>query len=140
MEYIVTNSVKAVTELLDSVEDVGCEDAEKLQASKEVMANMLLKSLRAGDPVFERVSRAVYVAVRSAVLGGTAAHGRNLAETVLRRSGFCALSLSMFFPCLFTTYTVLVDRVIEMADVLIIVAKVSGGVHGEWYLQLVNNV
>ncbi|KAI3966808.1 hypothetical protein MKW92_053658 [Papaver armeniacum] len=138
MECIVTNSVKAVTELLDSVEDVGiieivekfyefmegCEDAEKLQASKEVMANMLLKSLSAGDPVFERVSRAVYVAVRSAVLGGTVAHGRNLAETVLRRVGAA----------------VLVDRVIEMADVLIIVAKVSGGVHGEWYLQVVNNV
>ncbi|RZC81950.1 hypothetical protein C5167_044532 [Papaver somniferum] len=138
MEYIVTNSVKAVTKLLDSVEDVGiieivekfyefmegCEDAEKLQASKEVMANMLLKSLRDGDPVFERVSRAVYVAVRSAVLGGNVAHGRNLAETVLRRVGAA----------------VLVDRVIEMADVLIIVAKVSGGVHGEWYLQVVNNV
>ncbi|KAI3966806.1 hypothetical protein MKW92_053656 [Papaver armeniacum] len=138
MEYIVTNSVKAVTELLDSVEDVGIieivekfyefmegyEDAEKLQASKEVMANMLLKSLRAGDTVFERVSRAVYVAVRSAVLCGTVAHGRNLAETVLR--------VGAAF--------VLVDRVIEMADVLIIVAKVSGDVHGEWYLQLVNNV
>ncbi|KAI3980120.1 hypothetical protein MKX01_034726 [Papaver californicum] len=138
MEYIVTNSVKAVTKLLDSVEDVGiieivenfyefmegCEDAEKLQASKEVMANMLLKSLRAGDPVFERVSRAVYVAVRSAVLGGTVAHGRNLAETVLRRVGAA----------------VLVNQVIEIAEVLIIVAKVSGGVHGEWYLQVVNNV
>ncbi|XP_026411344.1 uncharacterized protein LOC113306647 [Papaver somniferum] len=138
MEYIVTNSVKAVTELLDSVEDVGIieivekfyefmegsEDAEKLQASKEVMANMLLKSLRAGDPVFERVSLAVYVAVRSAVLGGTVAHGRNLAETVLRRVGAA----------------VLVDRVIEIAEVLIIVAKVSGSVHGEWYLQVVNNV
>ncbi|RZC54087.1 hypothetical protein C5167_012946 [Papaver somniferum] len=138
MEYIVTNSVKAVTELLDSVEDVGiieivekfyefmegCEDAEKLQASKEVMASMLLKSLRAGDPVFERVSRAVYVAVRSAVLGGTVAHGRNLAETVLRRVGAA----------------VLVDRVIEIAEVLIIVAKVSGSVHGEWYSQVVSNV
>ncbi|MCL7026217.1 hypothetical protein MKW94_027960 [Papaver nudicaule] len=138
MEYIVTNSVKAVTELLDSVEDVGiieivdkfhefmegCEDAEKLQASKEVMANMLLKSLRAGDPVFERVSRAVYVAARSAVLGGTMTQGRNLAETVLRRVGAA----------------VLVDRVIEIAEVLIIVAKVSGDVHREWYLQVLNNV
>ncbi|KAI3887931.1 hypothetical protein MKX03_013166 [Papaver bracteatum] len=138
MEYIVTNSVKAVTELLDSAEDVGIveivekiyefiegsEDAEKLQASKEVMANMLLRSLRAGDPVFERVSRAVYVAVRSAVLGGTVAHGRNLAETVLRRVGAA----------------VLVDQVIEIAEVLIIVAKVSGSVHGEWYLQVVSNV
>ncbi|KAI3918395.1 hypothetical protein MKX01_041715 [Papaver californicum] len=138
MEYIVKNSVKAVTELLDSVEDVGiieivekfyefmegCEDAEKLHASKEVMANMLLKSLRARHPVFERVSRAVYVAVRSAVLGGTVAHGRNLAETVMRRVGAA----------------VLVDRVIEIAEVLIIVAKVSGGVHVEWYLQVVNNV
>ncbi|MCL7032215.1 hypothetical protein MKW94_010935 [Papaver nudicaule] len=138
MEYIVTNSVKAVTELLDSVEDVGiieivdkcyefvegCEDAEKLQASKEVMANMLLKSLRAGDPVFARVSRAVYVAARSAVLGGTmAAQGKNLAETVLRRVGAA----------------VLVDRVIEIAEVLIIVAKVSGVVHREWYLQVLNN-
>ncbi|MCL7024850.1 hypothetical protein MKW94_004355 [Papaver nudicaule] len=124
MEYTVTNSVKAVTDLLDSVEDVGCEeDAEKLQASKEVMANMLLKSLRAGDPVFERVSRAVYVAARSAVLGGTMeAQGRNLAETVMRRVGAA----------------VLVDRVIEIAEVLIIVAKVSGDVHREWYLQVLN--
>ncbi|MCL7025602.1 hypothetical protein MKW94_028977 [Papaver nudicaule] len=139
MEYIVTNSVKAVTELLDSVENVGIieivdkcyefmegceEDAEKLHASKEVMANMLLKSLRAGDPVFERVSRAVYAAARSAVLGGTMAQGRNLAETVMRRVGAA----------------VLVDRVIEIAEVLIIVAKVSGDVHREWYLQVLNNV
>ncbi|MCL7043041.1 hypothetical protein MKW94_026560 [Papaver nudicaule] len=140
MEYIVTKSVKAGTELLDSVEDVGIieivdkcyefmegceEDAEELQASKEVMANMLLKSLRAGDPVFERVSRAVYVAARSAVLGGTmGAQGRNLAETVLRRVGAA----------------VLVDRVIGIAEVLIIVAKVSGDVHREWYLQVLNNV
>ncbi|MCL7038294.1 hypothetical protein MKW94_006940 [Papaver nudicaule] len=141
MECLVTSSVKAVTELLDSVEDVGiieivdkcyefmegyCEDAaEKLQASKQVMANMLLKSLSAGDPVFERVSRAVYVAARSAVLGGTmGAQGRNLAETVLRRVGAALL----------------VDRVIETAEVLIIVAKVSGDVHREWYLQVLNNV
>ncbi|MCL7045526.1 hypothetical protein MKW94_020629 [Papaver nudicaule] len=128
MEYIVTSSVKAVTELLDSIEDVGiieivgkcyefmegCEDAESLQASKEVIANMLLKSLRAEDPVFERVSRVVYVAARSAVL----------AETVLRRVGAA----------------VLVDRVMEIAEVLIIVAKVSGDVHREWYLQVLNNV
>ncbi|OVA06119.1 T-complex 11 [Macleaya cordata] len=141
MEYIVTNSVKALTELLDSVEDVGITeivkkiyefaegsetnlDADKLQASKEVMANMLLKSLRAGDPVFERVSRAVHLAIRAAVLGGTAAQGRKSAEIALRRVGAA----------------VLIDRVMEIAEVLIIVATVSGGIHGEWYAQVMKNI
>ncbi len=84
------------------------------------MARMLAKSLQAGDPVFEKVSRAVYVAARGVVLGGSGPHGKKLAEMALRRVGAAVLT----------------ERVVEAAEVLVVAATVSVSVHGAWYTHL----
>lgn len=141
MDNIVSTYVKQLSDLLDSAEDVGvpeivetisgflqgCDpvlDAGKLQARKLVMANMLAKSLQAGDPIFARVSRTAYLAVRGAVLGGNGTKGRQLVETALQRLGAALLT----------------DKLMEAAEVLIVVAVVSGNVHGAWYVEVLNSL
>ena len=84
------------------------------------MARMLAKSLQAGDPVFEKVSRAVYLAVRGVVLGGSGPRGIKLAETALRQVGAAVLT----------------KRVVEAAEVLVVAATVSVSVHEPWYINL----
>ncbi|KAA8538698.1 hypothetical protein F0562_028321 [Nyssa sinensis] len=137
MENIVSQCVKRLSELLDSVEDVGISeivetmngfsegnDVKKLRARKEVMANMLAKSLRAGDAIFTRVSRTVYLAARGVVLGGSGIKGRELTEMALRRVGAALLT----------------EKVVEAAEVLVVVATVSSRVHGPWYDQVIKNI
>ncbi|KAE8056180.1 hypothetical protein FH972_012973 [Carpinus fangiana] len=141
MDNIVSTCVKQLSDLLDSVEDVGvpeivetisgfpqgCDhvlDVGKFQARKHVMANMLAKSLQAGDPIFARVSRTAYLAGRGAVLGGNGTKGRKLVETALQRLGAALLT----------------DKLMEAAEVLIVVAVVSGNVHGAWYEELLNSL
>uniref|UniRef100_A0A5B7BYP5 T-complex protein 11 n=1 Tax=Davidia involucrata TaxID=16924 RepID=A0A5B7BYP5_DAVIN len=137
MENIVSRCVKRLSELLDSVEDVGISeiietingfsegnDPGKLQARKEVMANMLAKSLRAGDAIFTRVSRTIYLAARGVVLGGSGVKGRELAEMALKRVGAALLT----------------EKVVEAAEVLVVVATVTGSVHGAWYDQAIKNI
>ena len=51
------------------------------------MSRMLVKSLQAGDAMFERVSHAVYLAARVVVLAGNGPQGRKLAEMALRQVG-----------------------------------------------------
>ena len=51
------------------------------------MSRMLVKSLQAGDAMFERVSHAVYLAARVVVLAGNGPQGRKLAEMALRWVG-----------------------------------------------------
>ncbi|KAF2290892.1 hypothetical protein GH714_016284 [Hevea brasiliensis] len=85
MENIVSECMKQLYELLDSVEDVGISEivakisgllkgnglvfgAEKLQAKETLTENMLGKSLQAGDPIFARVSRCIYQDLRVVVL------------------------------------------------------------------------
>ncbi|KAF9602130.1 hypothetical protein IFM89_025175 [Coptis chinensis] len=130
VENAICNSVGRLTELLDRVEDVGiaeivvtisessCDyvDAEKLQSRKEVMANMLGKSLRDGDPVFSSVSRAVYLAARAVVFGGSGLQGKELAEIALRRIGAAVLT----------------EKLMKAVEVLVVVATVSCNVHGPW--------
>lgn len=88
--------VKQLSELLGSSEDAGineiietlCKFAEsdnsgdgdtiKIQSRKNIMARFLTKSLQDGDPVFSKVSRAVYLAARGVVLGGSGPGGRAL--------------------------------------------------------------
>ncbi|KAF8404280.1 hypothetical protein HHK36_009162 [Tetracentron sinense] len=140
MESVASKSFKRLSELLDNVEDVGITeivetiyglteegdnipDTEKLQAKREVMASMLGKSLQAGDAVFTRVSRTVYLAARGVILGGSGARGRELVEMALRRMGAAVLT----------------EKVMEVAEVLIVVATVSGSVHGPWYANLIEN-
>ncbi|KAL5982942.1 hypothetical protein ACLOJK_017022 [Asimina triloba] len=136
VEAIVSDSVKRLSSLLDLSEDAGiieivetttaaseeenANSTHRLQARKKVMASMLVKSLQAGDPVFSKVSQAVYLAARAVVLGGNTSSGRKLAEASLRRVGSAALT----------------DVVVEAAEVLVVAAMVTGHVHGPWYSVL----
>ncbi|CAL1352601.1 unnamed protein product [Linum trigynum] len=100
------------------------ENSRKLQSRKEVMGRMLARSLQAGDPVFLKVSRAVYSAARGVVLAGSGLKGRKLAETALRQVGAAVLA----------------ERVVEAAEVLVVAAGISVTVHGPWYATLLNSV
>ncbi|GFQ04502.1 T-complex protein 11 homolog [Phtheirospermum japonicum] len=139
MDSILSGSFKRLSTCLDSVADAGIPDiveiltssateeddnkrldANKHQSMKEIMSRMLSKSLQEEDAVFTRVSRAVYVAVRGVVLGGTGKQGRELAEVALQKVGAALL----------------LDEVVEAAAVLVVTAKVSVIVHGPWYANL----
>ncbi|KAL3843691.1 hypothetical protein ACJIZ3_001094 [Penstemon smallii] len=135
MESIISSSVKRLAECLDSKADAGIQDiidaltstivvvdTMKFQPMKELMARMLTKSLQEGDVIFTRVSRAVYLAIQGIVLGGTGKQGRELAEMSLQKIGAALL----------------IDEVVEVASVLVVVAKVSVIVHGPWYANLTN--
>ncbi|GLU16334.1 hypothetical protein SLE2022_327720 [Rubroshorea leprosula] len=137
MEDIISKRVKRLVHLLDSVEDAGVSEIidtitdfsedgdcvlalDKVRARKQVMENMLRKSLQAGDAVYNLISRAVYLATRGAVLGGSGDKGRQLVETALKRVGAALLS----------------DKVLEAVEILIVVAMVSRTVHGAWYEEV----
>ncbi|KAK6121171.1 hypothetical protein DH2020_045092 [Rehmannia glutinosa] len=136
MDSILAGSFKRLSTCLDSVADAGLQDIieilstsieednklldSKLHPMKEIMARMLSKSLQEEDAVFTRVSRAVYLAARGVVLGGTGKQGRELAETALQKVGA----------------TLLLDEVVQAASVLVVTAKVSVIVHGPWYANL----
>ncbi|KAL7082378.1 hypothetical protein ACP275_14G095200 [Erythranthe tilingii] len=135
MDSILMGSVKRLSECLDSVAEAGLQDiieiltsaleeedktSSKLQSMKEIMSRMLSKSLQEEDAVFTRVSRAVYLAVRGVVLGGTGKRGRELAEAALQKVGAALL----------------VDEVVEAASAVVVAAKVSVIVHGPWYANL----
>ncbi|KAL4279481.1 hypothetical protein GQ457_03G002880 [Hibiscus cannabinus] len=141
MESITSNCGERLLEFLDHVKDAGIEgiietisgiprDGDKvtddkiLQTRKAMMARMLAKSLQAGDPVFEKVSGAVYLAFRGILLGGSGTHGRQLAEMALRRVGAGSLT----------------KRVVKEAKVLVVSATVSVRVHGKWYATLIGNM
>ncbi|XP_038681697.1 uncharacterized protein LOC119982411 isoform X2 [Tripterygium wilfordii] len=141
MESILLKCTERVLELLDRVENVSMEeivetmsrfsknsekviDTEKLQTRKLVMMRTLAKSLQARDPVFEKVSRAVYLAARGVVLGGNGPEGKKLAETALRQVGAVALT----------------DKVVEVAEVLGVAATLSVNVHGPWYRNLIESL
>ncbi|KAK8364309.1 hypothetical protein V6Z12_A03G221700 [Gossypium hirsutum] len=141
MEKTISNCTEQLSEFLNCVEDAGIEgivdtiigtsrdgdkvtDDKNLQLRKSMMARMLAKSLQAEDPVFEKVSRAVYLAFRGIVFGGSGTHGRKLAETALRRVGAASLT----------------ERVVKEAKVLVVAATVSIGVHGPWYATLIGNM
>lgn len=130
LETAISDSFKRLTELLDSTADAGVEeivnalaglsDEPKLQNRKEMIGRVLVKSLQSDDPVFIRVSRSIYLATRAVVLGGTADKGQKLAEAALKRVGA----------------TMLLDRVVKAAKVLITVATVSGRIHGPYYRSI----
>ncbi|KAI8027313.1 T-complex protein 11-like protein 1 [Camellia lanceoleosa] len=141
LENIILSCVKQLSELLDSVEDAGIKeitellgtftqgddkagDTIKLESRKNVMARLLMKSLQAGDPIFVRVSRAVYLAVRGVVLGGNGPGGRALAEMALRQVGAASL----------------LDMVMGSSEVVLVAATVSCDVHGPWYVHLIEKM
>ncbi|KAI4318505.1 hypothetical protein MLD38_032201 [Melastoma candidum] len=132
MEGILSRCIQSLVDLLDKVEDVCVEqivealsdfprngellDTESHQ-SRQLMARMLAKSLQAGDPVFERVSHAVYLAARAIVLGGSSPATKKLAEVALRPIGA----------------VVLTERVAEAAQRVAVAAAVSARIHEPWY-------
>ncbi|CAH9116725.1 unnamed protein product [Cuscuta epithymum] len=141
MEMVTLSSVKRLSELLDSVkdaaglhdiieslskvlEDANCVDMAKLQSMKNITGRMLSKSLQAEDPVFVRVARAVYMAARGVLLGGSGEEGKRLAENALRQVGAGALAKEM----------------VEAATVLLVAANVTVNVHGPWYACLVGEL
>ncbi|KAL3515661.1 hypothetical protein ACH5RR_022563 [Cinchona calisaya] len=140
-ENIVLRSVKQLSDLLDTAEDAGISDiteiltkvvddggnsidSVKLQSITDIMARILTKSLQAGDTIFSRISRAIYLAARGVVLGGSGTYGVGLAEIALRQVGAACL----------------LDEVVSAASVLVVAATVSVNVHGPWYARLVGNM
>ncbi|KAJ8759620.1 hypothetical protein K2173_009267 [Erythroxylum novogranatense] len=125
MEYIVSQCFEQLCKLVDGVEEVGLSDIiekingtpkgcnqlldiDKVQDSRTIMANMLAKSLQAGDAVYTHVSRSIYLALRGGVFGRTGLSRRRLVEAAFRR----------------VRAAVLADRVIKAAEVLIVIASV----------------
>ncbi|XP_022867788.1 uncharacterized protein LOC111387460 [Olea europaea var. sylvestris] len=135
MESLLSSSVKNLSARLDSDKDASIPDiiavlceavvksigGMKLESMEEIMARMLAKNLEQEDAVFNMVSRAIYLATRGVVLGGTGKHGRELAEAALQKVGAALL----------------LDEVVAAASVLVAVAKVSVSVHGPWYANLI---
>ncbi|XP_024961462.1 uncharacterized protein LOC112501922 isoform X2 [Cynara cardunculus var. scolymus] len=141
MESTILRCSSQLSRILDTVVDAGLEqivqllsktaerfdksdDSAKTQSRRVVMARTLRKSLQAGDPVFVRVSRAVYLATRGVVLAGSGTHGRGLAEKALRQVGAAILT----------------DKVVARGTVLGVMSRVSENVHGPWYARLIQNM
>ncbi|CAH8376632.1 unnamed protein product [Eruca vesicaria subsp. sativa] len=130
VETITWTCINRLYEMLDAKPDAGLSeimetfsellDSDDTETKKRVIANMLVKSLQAGDPVFTRVSQTIYLATRAAVMAGNNTKKKQLVETMLRRIGTASLS----------------DKVIEVSDILALVANVSHSVHGVWYEEL----
>ncbi|KAK1414663.1 hypothetical protein QVD17_30412 [Tagetes erecta] len=141
MESTIQKCSTELLHLLDTVENAGLEeivevmrkttegfdktnDPTTTESRRLVMARMLRKSVQAEDSVFVKVSRAVYLATRGVVLGGSGSRGRPLAEMALRQVGAA----------------VLIDRVVEAGKLLGVMASVTECVHGPWYDRLIENV
>ncbi|KAH0664254.1 hypothetical protein KY284_029185 [Solanum tuberosum] len=137
IEDISSKSTTKLFKLLDNMEDAGItevvdtlslclegDEPKKLQARKEIMGNVLAKSLRAGDAIFTRVSRTVFLAAKAILLCGSGAEGRRLAENSLKRVGASLLT----------------GKLVEAMEDLLVVATVSARVHGSWYLEVLKNM
>ncbi|XP_015079478.1 uncharacterized protein LOC107023331 isoform X3 [Solanum pennellii] len=137
IEDISSKSITKLFKLLDNMEDAGItevvdtlslclegDEPKKLQARKEIMANVLAKSLRAGDAIFTRVSRTVFLAAKAILLCGSVAEGGRLAENTLKRVGA----------------NLLTGKLVEAMKDLLVVATVSARVHGSWYVEVLKNM
>ncbi|GJN27568.1 hypothetical protein PR202_gb15598 [Eleusine coracana subsp. coracana] len=103
LENAVSGLFEALVKLLDSSPDAGTEEIveammsssvsvgslsdEKIQTRRQIITRVFLKSLQPDDVVFKKVSRSVYCAFRSIVLGGSGPKGQKLADAALRRIG-----------------------------------------------------
>ncbi|XP_020182962.1 uncharacterized protein [Aegilops tauschii subsp. strangulata] len=136
LETVISELFGALVKLLDNSPEAGTEEIveammsasgsagslsdAKIQARRQIITRVLLKSLQADDVVFKKVSRAVHCTFRGVVLSGSGAKGQKLADAALRRVGAGKLA----------------GRVVKAAEVLIRVATVSEKVHGPWYKAL----
>ena len=90
LENAISELSKALVKILDSSPDAGTEEiveamirasafvgspSEKIQARRQMITRVFLKSLQPGDVVFKKVSRAVHCAFRGVVLGGSGLTG-----------------------------------------------------------------
>ena len=96
LENAISELSKALVKILDSSPDAGTEEIveamirasalvgspskEKIQARRQIITRVFLKSLQPGDVVFKKVSRAVYCAFRGVVLGGSGSMGQSAAS------------------------------------------------------------
>ncbi|KAI3788928.1 hypothetical protein L2E82_01710 [Cichorium intybus] len=139
METTIQKCSTELLKILDTMENAGLEeivevlnktvdafdktnDPTKAESRRLVMARMLRKSVQAEDSVFIKVSRAVYLATRGVLLGGS--YGRRLAEMALRQVAAVVLS----------------ERVVEVGKVLGVMASVTESVHRPWYDKLIERV
>ena len=137
LESSISELFEALLKILDGSPDAGTDEIvetmirasasvgsppseEKVQARRQMVARVFLKSLQPGEVVFRKVSWAIHCAFRGVVLGGSGARGQKLAEAALRRVGAAKL----------------VGRVVKAAEVVIKVATVSEKVYGPWYAAL----
>nr|GMD74111.1 uncharacterized protein LOC109175489 [Ipomoea batatas] len=136
METLIGKCVTRLYELVDNTEDAGIpeivesmssflesDETEKSQARKEVVKNMLAKSLRSEDTVFKRISHAIRLATRGVLLGGTGPNGKKLAENALKRVGA----------------SVLTEKLVETGEKLLVVAIASASIHRAWYAEVLRN-
>lgn len=136
MESIISKSAARLVEFIDRNEDVGVSEMievmdclsnsdgqDKCQMRKEVMVNMLNKSIGAGDGIFAYVSRTVYLAARGIVLGGSGVKGRLLGETLLKRIGAVTLTA----------------KLTDVVEDLIVMANLSASIHRSWYEEALKN-
>ncbi|XP_023740128.1 uncharacterized protein LOC111888231 [Lactuca sativa] len=125
LDTIIDAGLEELVEVLSKIaEDLDkTDDMAKNESRRVVMARMLRKSVQAGDPVFVKVSRAVYLATRGVVLVG-GGNGREVAEKVLRQVGAAGLA----------------EKVVEAGEVLGVMSGVSGNVHGPWYAGLIESM
>ncbi|XP_019180292.1 PREDICTED: uncharacterized protein LOC109175489 [Ipomoea nil] len=137
METLIGKCVTQLYELVDNTEDAGIselvesmssclesDETEKSQARKEVVTNMLRKSLRAEDTVFQRISHAIRLATRGVLLGGSGSKGKKLAENALKRVGA----------------SVLTEKLVETGEKLLVVAVASASIHRAWYAEVLRNL
>ena len=83
-----------------------------------------MKSLQTGDPIFKKVFKAIYLAVRGIVLGDSGSQGRKLAKMALQQIGA----------------VILTERVMKIVEFLVMAPTVSIVMHGPWYVNLVDNM
>lgn len=138
LESKITDSFTRLSELLDNVENVGIheivqtmnvclnceEDQDKTQSRKDIMSNMLGKSLSAGNAIFSRVSGSICLAGRGIVLGGSGRQGKQLAEIALKRIGAAHLT----------------EKLVNAVRELVVMANVSKSVHLAWYKQVLRSI
>ncbi|XP_047315080.1 uncharacterized protein LOC124919019 isoform X2 [Impatiens glandulifera] len=123
LKKVSNTGIKEIVEILFKYVETSCNDDNGRSSIKNVMTSMLKKSLQSGDPVFNRVLRAVYLAARGgAFVGGS--NGRELAAMAMKPIG------AVFMVC----------EVMAMAKGISVMARVSRNLHSSWYVEMTKNM
>ncbi|CAM6123425.1 unnamed protein product [Calypogeia fissa] len=121
-----TASISQIGALLAQISSkAGAKDAiQDIAAYGELMTRVLTKSLSADDAVFARVSAAVVSSLRAVLLLGKGAEGLGVAKLALKRIGG----------------GMLIEKVINICDMLDKLSSISCSVHEPWYSCMVTNM